>query len=334
MAIRRIVVIGASLGGVEALQRLVATLDANLSAPVLIVLHLGPESPSMLHHILGRAGSLAVVQPEDGDALVAKRIYVAPPDRHLLVEKERVRVVRGPRENRHRPAVDPLFRSAAAVYGRQVIGVVLTGSLDDGAAGLLAIKQRGGIALVQDPQDAYCASMPQSAMDAVKPNYIVPLAEIGPLINRLILEPITREPGVTPGDLRYQLKIAEVNMEAIEGTGRPGSPSPFACPECHGVLWESVEGDSVSFRCRVGHAYSPASLAAEHSVALEGALWAALRALEESASLAERMAKRAGDRQNAKLANRFYEQAKDKKEQSRLMRQVLTDNKELILDVH
>jgi two-component system, chemotaxis family, protein-glutamate methylesterase/glutaminase len=188
-----IVVVGASAGGVETLIKLVEKLPADLPASVFVVLHIPAQNPSLMPEILSRSGQLKAVHPMDDEAIQQRCIYVAPPDLHLLVERGRVHLLRGPKENRHRPAIDPLFRSAAAAYGPRVVGVVLTGSLDDGTAGLLAIKRLGGVAIVQDPVDALYPSMPLHALEHVDVDYKLPVSEIGPLITRLAYEPLDRE---------------------------------------------------------------------------------------------------------------------------------------------
>lgn len=181
-----VVVIGASAGGLEGLTRIAGQLNPDLEAAVFVVLHLSPSATSALPSILSRAGRLIATHPRDGEATEHGKIYVAPPDRHLVLEPGRVLLGRGPRENRVRPSIDVLFRSAASAYGPRVIGVVLSGYLDDGAAGLLAIKQQGGIAVVQDPDDAQCPSMPQAALEAVAADHVVSLSEAGHLINDLV----------------------------------------------------------------------------------------------------------------------------------------------------
>lgn len=188
-----IVVVGASAGGVETLVKLVEKLPADLPASVFVVLHIPAQNPSLMPEILSRSGRLKAVHPRDGEAIQQGCIYIAPPDLHLLVEQGHVHLLRGPKENRHRPAIDPLFRSAAAAYGPRVVGVVLTGSLDDGTAGLLAIKRLGGIAIVQDPADALYPSMPLNALEHVNVDYKLPVSEIGPLIAHLAYEPVGKE---------------------------------------------------------------------------------------------------------------------------------------------
>jgi two-component system chemotaxis response regulator CheB len=328
-----IIVVGASAGGVEALSRVVADLPEDLPASVFIVLHIPPMPTSALPTILGRRARLPVAHAIEGEAIKTGRIYVAPPDRHLLVLPGRVRVAAGPRENGHRPAVDPLFRSAAVAYGSRVVAVVLSGSLDDGTAGLLAIKRRGGVAVVQDPSDALYPSMPRSAMENVEVDHCLPLPGIAPVLARVAGEPADEE-GVyaVPNDMELESKIAEMDEAALRGDERPGIPSAFSCPECNGVLWEIHEDELVRFRCRVGHAFSAESVLAEQSEALEEALWAALNTLEESASLAHRMAGQARSRGQSRLAARMEEKKRDAELRAEVIRQVLVKGETVPMD--
>ena len=189
-----VVVIGASAGGIEGLTRIAKRLPADLPAALFVVLHVSPSGPSAMPAILSRSGPLPAVHPHGDEPIERGKIYVAPPDHHLLIEADRVLLGRGPRENRMRPGIDVLFRSAALAYGPRVIGVVLSGYLDDGAAGLLAIKQRGGVALVQDPDDAPCPSMPRAAIKAVTPDHVERIDELAALIDRLVRSPVTTTP--------------------------------------------------------------------------------------------------------------------------------------------
>jgi two-component system, chemotaxis family, protein-glutamate methylesterase/glutaminase len=328
MAERNIVVIGCSVGGVEALQRLVGPLPREFPAALFVVLHLAPESTSVLPEILTRAGSLPAAHPRDGEAIRTGRIYVAPPDNHLLIEDGKVRLRRGPRENRHRPAIDPLFRSAARWYGSRVIGVVLTGSLDDGTAGLLAIKKRRGIAVVQDPADAFCREMPRSALETVEVDYVAPLARIPQLLEELVPVEVAGNGAGKSSRLKKETDIAELDMDAIEDENRPGVPSSFGCPECGGVLWEMDGEEMLRFRCRVGHAYTAGSLRVEQTEAVEGALWAAMRALEEGASLARRMAETAARSKRPRQATLYRERAEAKMQQAEVLRRLILEGKE------
>jgi two-component system chemotaxis response regulator CheB len=326
---RDIIVIGASAGGVEALVELVRGLPADLPAAAFVVLHLPAHATSVLPSILNRAGALPAVHPRDGQAIQPGRIYVAPPDHHLLIKDRHLRVTRGPRENRHRPAADVLFRTAARSCGRRVIGVVLSGALDDGTAGLMVIKRQGGLAVVQDPAEALYPSMPSNARDHVAVDHCLPVAQIAPLLARLVNEPVEEPAGGEPvsDELNQEAEMAELDAAAMQDPHRAGTPSAFGCPECGGVLWELRDGELLHFRCRVGHAWSPDSLLAEQSEALEAALWTALRALEESAALSRRLAAQAHQRGYARAAARFEDQMRSAEEHALVIRKVLLSRK-------
>jgi len=293
MHTKQIVVIGASAGGIEALRELVAHLPADFPAPICVVMHTSPQSPGVLDEILTRVGTIPATNARNGERLRAGHIYVAPPDCHLIVEPGVLRVTKGPRENRFRPAIDPLFRSAAQVFGPAAIGVILTGSLDDGTAGLWAVKQLGGIAIVQDPLDAVYSSMPQNAVDHVQVDHVAPLAAIAPLLVDLTAVPPQAMKEVAAAEqLDIEVKIAMEHNPIDAGLERLGEPSLFACPECHGVLLQLKEGSRIRFRCHTGHAYSVASLLAAISEGIEDSLWGAIRALEEGQLLMRRVADR------------------------------------------
>ena len=325
-----IVVVGASAGGVEALMKLVSELPADLPAAVFIVLHLQAQNPSLLPEILSRSGQLQARHPTDGEAIQPGRICVAPPDQHLLLEQGHIHLIRGPKENHHRPAIDPLFRSAAAAYGPRVIGVVLTGSLDDGTAGLLAIKRLGGMAIVQDPKEALFPSMPLNAMEHVGVDYTVPLSELGPLLVRLASDPVDREADfMVPKDMELEVHMAEMDMNALNNGKQAGTPSVFSCPECGGVLWEIRDGVLTRFRCRVGHAFSIESMMAAQAEEVEGALWSALKTLEESVNLSRRLEQRAQEDDQERLATLFGERIRDAEQRAELIRSVLFKDKTL-----
>lgn len=266
-----IIVVGASAGGVEALQRFAAGLPADLDASVFVVLHIGAGigGQSHLPAILSNAGKLAAVRPRDGAQIETGKIYVAPPDCHLLLRKGTVHLSHGPKENWTRPAINPLFRSAAAAYGARVIGVILTGTLDDGIAGLAEIKRRGGVAVVQDPRSALYSSMPLNALNFVDVDHVVSLSHIGRFV----------------ADLVGTERTAAANEEPMSRT-----PSDITCPECRGPLWEEWQGRIVEYTCRVGHRYTPRCMQAEHRVTVECSLWSSLVALEEAAEIAEKLA--------------------------------------------
>jgi two-component system, chemotaxis family, protein-glutamate methylesterase/glutaminase len=320
-----LIVIGASMGGVEALMALVEQFPRDLPAAVCVVLHVAANQRSVLPGLLARSGALPAEHPKDRTPLVNGHIYVAPNDHHLLVEDGHVRVTKGPRENNHRPAVDPLFRSAALAYGSRVVGVVLTGALDCGTAGLLSIKAQGGLAVVQDPDDAYCPDMPRSALEYVKVDHRVPLAGMGALLDRLARTPAPRVSKRPPVQgLKREVSKLMGKLEAANTPPAEGNPSHFSCPDCGGVLFETTDSGQLRFDCRVGHAYTDNALAEGQEMALEGALWAAVRSLEENAALARRMAAHARERNHGHSARRYEERAREVEHQARLVRQVAT----------
>jgi len=324
-----IVVMGASAGGVQALQSLVRALPEDFPASVFIVLHMSAEAPSLLAEILNREKGMPVVQAADGAPIGRARIYVANPDHHLLIERGYMRVTRGPRENRHRPAIDPLFRSAARAYGPRVVGVLLSGLLDDGTSGLEVIKARGGISVVQDPEEAQFSSMPAHAIENDSPDYSLPVAEIARLLVRLSKQAARPRPIEIPlAGLDKDVKAAEADMSAINGDNKTGVPSAYSCPECNGVLWEVRQGENVRFRCRVGHAYALNSLGTAKSAALEGALWTALRCLEERISLERRMADSALAKTQPRSAEQFRQSADEKQKQAAVIRDMLVGSME------
>lgn len=285
-----VIVIGASAGGVEALQQLVSGFRFNLQAVVLIVLHLWARAESFLPQLLSRAGPLPAEHPRDCEIPQYGHIYVAPPDFHLLVEDGRMRLVRGPKENMHRPAVDVLFRTAAQCYGPKVIGILLTGYGGDGAAGLAAIERRGGVTVVQDPTESRAPGMPESALRILKPDYQLRVVEMPALVNRIADQPVA--PGEQQPTVQECVGESENAManEVDLSYAHTESPSGFICPECGGALWERTEDGAKKFRCRIGHAYSPDSLLDAENDSVEAALWQAVRSLEESAAIARRVA--------------------------------------------
>ena len=279
MARKDIVVVGASAGGMTALMRLVDGLPKDLPAAVFVVWHLSRGVKSVLPQVLSRAGQLPAANPADGDRIEPGRIYIAPNDHHMLLEKGYLRVTRGPKENRFRPAIDPLFRSAAYIYGPRAIGIVLTGALDDGTAGLWAIKLRGGTAIVQDPEDAEHRPMPLNALDNVDVDYKVTAAEMGPLLSRLVLE---EAPSPGPVAARAELDRMQAEVKIAEGADATeqnveqyGEFSAFTCPECNGVLTLLRDGRIQRYRCHTGHAYSADALVESASEQVEHKLWRA-----------------------------------------------------------
>lgn len=328
MAGHDIIVIGASAGGVEALMALVRELPRTLPASLFVVLHISADGTSRLPEILSRSGPLPALHPVDGASIEHGKIYVAPPDYHMLIEEGRIHIVRGPKENRHRPAVDPLFRSAAHTYGKRVVGVVLTGGLDDGTSGLFTIKRKGGITVVQDPQDALYPSMPQSAGEYVDVDYTLPLKEMAPLLKRLAYEQVAdgslQAPGVPHREWEEE-KVTTMEKNDLQGEELSGDPSVFSCPECGGVLWEMHDGRLQRFRCRVGHAFSVESMLLEQSESLDKTLWMALKTLEEKVELLQRLTSNARAHGRALVAHRFEARMAEAKRHTQTLRQLLVE---------
>jgi two-component system, chemotaxis family, protein-glutamate methylesterase/glutaminase len=323
MSAKNIVVIGASAGGIETLRELVSALPVDFPAPICIVLHTSPQSPGVLDAILSRAGRLPAKNARDRERLAAGQIYVAPPDYHLLVEPGLLRITKGPRENRFRPAIDPLFRSAAQVFGPASIGVILTGNLGDGTAGLWAVKQLGGTAIVQDPADALFPSMPESALRHVRVDYSVPLVELAPLLVRLTSESRSEIVGPRVADsLEVEVRIAMEENAIDAGIQRIAEPSTFACPECHGVLLQMKEGGRIRFRCHTGHAYSLESLLAAISEGIEETMWNAARALEEGEMLMRAMGEHIKTH-DALMSKDLLARANEAKQESDLIRKLV-----------
>jgi two-component system, chemotaxis family, protein-glutamate methylesterase/glutaminase len=327
MANRDIIVIGASAGGVQALTQLVADLPHDLPAAVFIVLHIPADSPGLLPSILSRDSRLPVAHAINGEPIKQGRIYVAAPDQHLLIEKSHVKLVRGPKENLHRPSIDTLFRSAALSCGTRVVGVVLTGARDDGKVGMRAIKQRGGVAIVQDPMEATFPSMPMSVIQEIRVDYVVPLREIAALLNEVSRQTAEAEGGYPVADeVEIEAKIAEQEIgadELIASVDKIGKVSRLTCPECHGALWEIKDEDLLRFRCHVGHAYTAEGLSDGQAQMLEVALWSAVRALEEQMMLARRIVQRARRANQQQAAQTFERRAREAEANSSVIRELL-----------
>lgn len=336
-----VIAVGASSGGVEALVELVAGLPGDLPAAVFAVIHLPAEAPSVLPRILDRSGPLPAVDAEDGDAVEPGRIYVARPDCHLLLDGDRIRLTHGPKENYHRPAVDTLFRSVAISCGVRAVGVVLSGARNDGTAGLMAIKRRGGAAVVQDPDEALFSGMPRSALEHATVDYRRPAGELGPLLARLIRERDRgrgergEEPGQqegvypVPDEMDIEDRIARLGPGTPEDVRKLGEPSGFTCPECEGPLWEIRDENLLRFRCRVGHAYTADNVLDGKTEELERALWSALNTLHESAEMARRLAVEARARGNRRTEEHFEERARKTEEEAGLIRRVLAAKQSL-----
>jgi two-component system chemotaxis response regulator CheB len=333
MASRKdIVVVGASAGGMEALQKLVGGLPAELPASVFIVWHLSPGLKSILPSILSRAGPLPAVHPRDGDRIEPGRIYVAPNDHHMLLEHGYVRITKGPKENRFRPAVDPLFRSAAYIYGPRAVGVVLTGALDDGTAGLYTLKLRGGTAIVQEPEDAMIRSMPLNALEHTQADFTLPVAQMGELIGRLVREPAGAAPALPAEEnekTHNEIRIA-AGQNALEENLMPfGELSPFTCPECNGVLTMMREGRLIRFRCHTGHGLSSSTLLSSITGNAEERLYDAVRALDETVMLLNRLGEEFLRSGNTRAAEECFDKARAAYERTQPLREAAMHNEEL-----
>ncbi len=289
MAPRQIVVIGASAGGVDALQKLCAGLPADFPASILIAQHLSASGRSILPRLISRVSALPVVSPEDGQALESGHIYVASPDLHILVRTDRVLMRKGPHENRSRPSVNALFRSAAVAYGAQVVGVVLTGLLDDGTEGLIAIRAAGGLSIVQDPDDAEWPSMPRNALKRDHVNYVAPLADIPALLSRVVREEAGPDIPL-PEEFAVEDRMAAQEFSSMDTKLlTPGGPSHLSCPDCGGVLNQIDLNAEIRFRCQVGHAFTPLGLADAQTDELERALSIAARTHRDRIRLFDQM---------------------------------------------
>ena len=316
-----IVVIGASAGGVRALRTIFAALPPNLRAAVLVTLHITPDAPSVLPDLLGRASHLPAGHAVDGEAVNTGRIYVAPPDHHLLVRGGAIGLSRGPRESGARPAADPMFRSAAREYGPRVIGVVLSGGLDDGTAGLRAIKARGGITVVQAPESALVADMPRNAIAEGVADYIEHLDDLSGRLLKLIETPAPAATVPQPSD-DAELTAARVDRGVLYQS-QPGVPSDFTCPDCGGVLRVIPDNHTSHFRCHVGHAWSQRSLLAAQVERIEESLWAALRALEEHAKLTRRVRDDLKRRNARAVVDRLDERLRESEHHAHEIRKLL-----------
>jgi two-component system chemotaxis response regulator CheB len=335
MARKDVVVVGASAGGMTALEKLVAGLPAGLNASLFVVWHLPPGVKSVLPEVLQRAGHLPALNPADGDPIRPGHVYVAPNDRHMLLEQGYIRVTRGPKENRFRPAIDPLFRSAAYIYGPRAVGVVLSGALDDGTAGLWAIKLRGGTAIVQEPGDAMHRSMPLSALDNVAVDHRLPVDEIGPLIARLAREEAAVAPILTARErdlMGMEVKIAEGHDAREHAVMQFGELSPFTCPECHGVMTRLRDGRLMRFRCHTGHALSAGTLLEGATEQVEQRLFDAMRALDETIMLLNKLGEEYAATGDTASAEQCFSRARDAFERSRPVREAAMANDDMTLD--
>jgi two-component system chemotaxis response regulator CheB len=301
----QLIVVGASAGGLNALINLVEQLPENFQAPVLIVQHISADaSGDVLLNALNRQGKLRCVHAVHGESIQAGKVYLAPSDHHLLVGKDgHLNVTKGAPENRSRPGIDPLFRSAAVAFGNRATGIILTGYLDDGTAGLIAIKRCGGTCIVQDPKEADYPDMPKNALNQVKADYCVPIAEMGGILAKLVAGKPGRQKAI-PKDIQREAIIAERVLSDLASVNALGEQVPFNCPGCGGVLWKIAKGSQLRYRCHTGHAYTAAALLAEQTKKIEETMWTALRMFEERKNLLTTLAKDQSSAQGRSAAER------------------------------
>jgi two-component system chemotaxis response regulator CheB len=289
---KHIIVVGTSAGGMKALIALIAQLPKNFTAPLLIVQHISSDATgNALLNALNKIGKLKCVHAKHGEQIKAGQIYLAPSDHHLMIEKNgSLLVTKGAQENRSRPAIDPLFRSAAVSFGNLTIGILLTGYLDDGTSGLITIQRCGGICIIQDPGDADYPDMPKNALNQINPDFCIPISEMGGVLSTLLTRKPKKQLGI-PEDIIKEVKIAQRVLSDLPSVNSLGEQVPFNCPGCGGVLWKMNKGPGLRYRCHTGHAYTAASLLAEQTMKIEETMWTALRMFEERKNLLTTIAK-------------------------------------------
>lgn len=299
-----LIVIGASAGGMAALKQLVAQLPQDFPAPIFIVHHMSANTTGeVLVKVLNDNGNLTCVHAHDNQAFKSGTIYLAPSDQHMMIEKGKILVTKGARENRSRPAIDPLFRSAAVAYGNRVIGIILTGHLDDGTSGMMAIKRCGGVCVAQDPKDASYPDMPQSVIVNVGADYCLPIAEMGALLANLVNRELPANKPA-PKDIVIEAKIAQRVLSDLPSVEALGDQVPFNCPDCGGVLWQIKKGKLIRYRCHTGHAFTSSVLLAQQTVKIEETLWVALRMFEERQNLLVTMSKNESKKSSSSISLR------------------------------
>jgi two-component system chemotaxis response regulator CheB len=335
----RIIVIGASSGGLEAIRSIIKKLPRDFKSPIFIVWHISPENRSLLPEILNQSKTIPAAHAIDKEPIQAGRIYIAPPDKHLIIEKDIVRVTQGPKENRFRPAIDALFRSAANTYLNRVVGVVLSGALDDGTAGLWSIKRRGGISIVQEPWEAAVSSMPENAIEAVQIDYRLPASAMADLLieisNQQQMGNISNKsklPAQEDKQTNLEVKIALDERIPDELVFSLGELSRHTCPECHGVLTAIKEGYNTRFRCHTGHAYSAESLLLSLHETIDNNLWSALRGMEETIFLLNYMGDHFSAINKPKLGSFYFRKAKETAGRVQLLKQAIHLNEPIATD--
>lgn len=318
---QRIIVIGASTGGFEAIKKIISGLPSDFNASIFIVWHMSPDVIGILPEVLNRANEIYAAHAYDNEEIKPNRIYIARPDHHLVLSPGKVRVTHGPKENRFRPAIDPLFRSAAYTYSNRVIGVILSGALDDGTAGLWAVKNYGGIAIVQDPGDAEVPSMPENAIRQVNVDHIIAVSQIADLLVHLANETLPEKAEIMEDEqTKREIEIAAEENALKKSVMSFGELTPFTCPECHGVLSRLQNENIVRYRCHTGHAYSVDALMAALTEKIEDYLYNAIRGIDESIFLLNHLGDHYAEANEPRLASLYFKKAKQAAERSDLVR--------------
>ena len=320
---RDIVVVGASSGGLDAVSSVLAQLPADFPAAVFVAIHAADSSRDFAR-LLGRASALPVRGATDRGVIYHGNVYVAPADAHLLIESEHMRLSHGPKENRCRPSIDVLFRSAAVAYGPRTIGLLMTGYLDDGVAGLEAIERRGGLVVVQHPGDAVVPDMPRAALDAVNVHHCAPVHRLGALLGRAVAEPILSfDAERLPDGLAVETAIAAERKVTMKQQEALGHLEPYGCPECGGPLSRIEETQVRRYRCHIGHAYTAKALLRDQGDQVERALSAALRTLGERASVLEDIARDMGEDPHSLQSTSLRQRAEESRRHAEVLRQLL-----------
>jgi two-component system, chemotaxis family, protein-glutamate methylesterase/glutaminase len=322
MSNRDIVAIGTSAGGVEALLYLAERLPASFPACILVTLHLSGQRKSILDELVSRAGPLPAKFASDGEPLRKGEIFIAPPNRHLLVEQDRLLLGTGAREHNARPAIDPMLRSTAVCCGPRAVGVVLTGTLGDGASGLWAISRCGGVSVVQHPGDAAFPEMPENALRIIDPDHVVRLRDMADLINSLVHQPVGDKVKV-PEEIRLEVEMARSRHTEMEEMDSIGRRSFLACPDCHGVMWEIDENGLTRYRCHVGHTYTAELMDIAVDENLRRAMSSALRALEEKVFLARKLQRQAAERGHHLVQNNWAERVREYEQELKIVREAI-----------
>jgi two-component system, chemotaxis family, protein-glutamate methylesterase/glutaminase len=336
MVKKDIIVVGASAGGVTALKAFVNGLPADFTGSVFVVLHIPPHAQTNLPWILSRAGHIKAIQPRDGEEIKPGMIYVAANDHHLLLEKGKVVVKKGPKENRFRPSIDALFRSAAYVYGARVIGIILSGFLNDGTSGLWSIKRMGGTTIIQQPDDAEYPQMPQNVLEYVEVDHTIPAADMGHLLQKLITEDANKAPKLSAAEiklLKMEVIIATRDNAFEMGIIEMGELTPFTCPECHRSLVRLVEGRFIRFRCHTGHAYSASTLLADVTRSIEDMLWQGMRGIEELNMLLKNIEEHLRSLGHRAQANIFRDKAEEASHRARIIHDSIFSQEQFSEDI-